>query len=91
MHKITKIAENNVEVKYTKEMIDITGNVFYVYDEDETESFGLKSVTRQLEDVDKQILNWQNFDEKAYKKSMQDRIQGRKDLLLEVKKEMEKI
>ena len=90
MYKISRVAENNVEVKYSKEMTDTVGNVFLVYDEEKTESFGDTGVTQQLIEIDKQILYWQNFDEKAYKKAMQDKTQARKDLLLEVKKELDK-
>ena len=89
-HKVTKIAENNIEVKHTKEMTDATGKVFLVYDEELTESFGETGLTRQLEEIDKQILYWQNFNEKAYKQKMLDKVTTRKDLLLEVKKEIDK-
>ena len=90
MYKVTKIAENNVEVKHSKEMVDTDGKVFNVYDEGETESFGQTGVTQQLIEIDKQILYWQNFNEKAYKKAMQDKAQARKDVLLEVQAELKK-
>ena len=89
MYKVTKIAEN-VEVVPTKDMTDINGKFFTIYDEGKKESFSSARVTSQLTEIDKQILYWQNFDEKAYKKAMQDKAQARKVLLLEVKVEMEK-
>ena len=90
MYKISRVAENNVEVKYSKEMTDTVGNVFLVYDEEKTESFGDTGVTQQLIEIDKQILYWQNFDEKAYKQSMLDKVKERKALLLKVRVELEK-
>ena len=90
MYKIIKIAENNVEVKHSKEMVDTAGKIFNVYDEGETESFGQEGLTSQLAEIDKQILYWQNFNEKAYKKTMLDKVNARKDVLLEVQAELKK-
>lgn len=88
-YKVKKIAENNVEVMHSKEMTDINGKVFQVFD-GEIESFGEKGLTKALEDIENQILYWQNFDEKAYKKKMQDKVQERKQILLDVQTEMNK-
>lgn len=85
-YKINKIAENNVEIVYTKNVTDINGAVFEVMAEDEPVSFGKQEVERQLLDIEKQILYWQNFNEKTYKKDMQDEMQKRKNILLEVQK-----
>lgn len=91
MHKIKKIAENNVEVTYTKEMTDVNGKTFEVMAENEPESFGISGVTHQLAEIEKQIQYWSNSATvELHRQALLTKYNERKSLLLDVKKELEK-
>lgn len=88
-YKITKIAENNVEVIPHKKIKDINGVEFTILDDD-TESYGQERITNEMAEAQKQLEDAQKFDAVAYKKDLIQKAKDRIVLLQTIQKEMKK-
>ena len=82
MQKIIKVAENNVEVCSTIKMKDINNVEFEVYDKPEV--YGKVRVDEELE----QLLKEEEVVNNYNKKVELNKIKVKRDLLLEIQKQL---
>lgn len=87
--QITKISENNVELKISKTLTDINDVDFEVWDD--PISYGQDRIDSETIEADTELADATSLDSAAYKQGLQDEAQVKISRLVLIQSEMDKI